>query len=217
MSDITEAFLAVLVGLFPIVNPLGGAPLFLRLTAEVSPAARAALAGRVAIGGYALLLGSMFIGSHILSFFGLSLPAVQVAGGLVIVAAGWKLLQQGEDLKARTQPSGLSDEAVVTRAFYPLTMPLTVGPGSMTVAIALGAHHAPSSNIWLESTGAALGAGAVAVAIYVCYRFADRVLGLLGEAGRDVFLRLSAFILLCLGVQILWNGYSNLLSLTATP
>lgn len=213
MSDIIEAFLAVIIGLFPIVNPLGCAPIFLRLTAGASPQARATLAGKVAMGGFALLLGSMFVGSHILSFFGLSLPAVQVAGGLVILASGWRLLQQGDDLKTRSQQSGLSDDAVLSRGFYPLTMPLTVGPGSITVAIALGAHPIAASNVWLEGVGAILGAAAVAISIYLSYRFADRLLGMLGEGGRDVFLRLSAFLLLCLGVQILWNGYSRLLLL----
>lgn len=212
MKEIATAFLAVVVGLFPIVNPLGMAPIFLRLTAGASHDLRATLAWRIAVGGFALMIASLFIGSHILAFFGLSLPAVQVAGGLVVLASGWRMLQQGDDAEERTQKSGVSDDAVLHQSFFPLTMPLTVGPGTISVAITLGARYTTSgSNLWLEALGAITGAVAVAAGIYLSYRFADRMLSVLSDTGRDVFLRLSAFILLCLGVQIMWNGCSNLL------
>lgn len=214
MSHILTAFLAVVIGLFPIVNPLGMAPIFLRFTAGASDAVRAALAWRIAIGGFALMVSSLFIGSYILAFFGLTVPAVQVAGGLVVVAAGWRLLQQGDDAEAREQQSRVPEDVVVRRAFFPLTMPLTVGPGTISVAITLGAKGAASPHLLYEAAGGLLGVVTVAATIYVSYRFAPRLLQLLGNAGRDVFLRLSAFILLCLGVQIVWNGISALI---ATP
>jgi multiple antibiotic resistance protein len=138
---------------------------------------------------------------------------VQVAGGLVLVASGWRLLQQGDDSKAREQQSGVSEDVLLTRAFFPLTMPLTVGPGTISVAITLGAKSAGSGDVLQESVGALAGVILVAASIYLSYRYADRLLSVLGEAGRDVFLRLSAFILLCLGVQIVWNGYSAMAAL----
>lgn len=213
ITHILTAFLAVLVGLFPIVNPLGTAPIFLRLTMGSSEATRATLAWRIAVGGFALILGSLFVGSHILAFFGLTMQAVQVAGGLVVMAAGWRLLHQGEDPKAREQQSGVTDDMVLSRSFFPLTMPLTVGPGTISVAITLGAKSAASEHLLSETIGDLLGALAIAASIYLSYRFAGRMLALLGETGRDVFLRLSAFILLCLGVQIVWNGASALIAL----
>lgn len=212
MAHVVAAFLGVVIGLFPIVNPLGMAPIFLRLTNGSSQRVRAAMAWRVAVGGAALMTASLFVGSHILAFFGLTVAAVQVAGGMVLVASGWRLLQQGDDSKRREQLSRVSDDVLLTRAFFPLTMPLTVGPGTISVAITLGAKGAGSGYLLPESVGALLGVAAVSAGIYLSYRFADRLLSVLGEAGRDVFLRLSAFILLCLGVQIVWNGYSALMA-----
>jgi len=214
MSHVIAAFLAVVVGLIPIVNPLGMAPIFMRLTVGCAPETRAALAWRVAFGGFILMLASMLIGSHILAFFGLTVPAVQVAGGAVVVAAGWRMLQQGDDAKEREQQNKVPDDVALHSAFFPLTMPLTVGPGTISVAITLGAKGSEAGDLLFPvALGGLLGLLAVAAAIYVCFRFGSGVLSVLGEMGTDVAVRLSAFILLCLGVQIMWNGYSALSAL----
>jgi len=211
MSELIASFLTVFVGLFPIVNPLGMAPIFLRLTAETSARTRARLAWRVAVGGFALMAVSLFIGSHILAFFGLTITAVQIAGGLVVMAAGWRLLMQGDDTRAREQQAAApDDDTMMRRAFFPLTMPLTVGPGTISVAITLGTTGAETSNLLWTAAGGLLAALAVAGTIYLSYRFAAGILRRLGETGTDVFMRLSAFILLCLGVQILTNGIAGL-------
>ncbi len=212
MTHITAAFLAVIVGLFPIVNPLGMTPIFMRLTEDCSEELRAKLAFRVGVGSFFLMAVSLFVGSHILSFFGLTIPAVQVAGGLVVMASGWRLLQQGDDSHIRERENRVPDDVVLDRAFFPLTLPLTVGPGTISVAITLGAKGADPDLFWEYSSGAVLGVLAVSLSIFICYRFSAWVLGKLGQSGTDIFLRLSAFVLLCLGVQIVWNGYSALMS-----
>src|SRR5262245_34706016 len=136
MSEVITSFLTVFAGLIPIVNPLGMAPIFLRMTAGASSRTRAALAWRVAFYGFVLMVASLFIGSHILAFFGLTIPAVQVAGGLIVMAAGWRLLQQGGDVESRqSQAPPVPDEVMMSHAFFPLTLPLTVGPGNISVAI----------------------------------------------------------------------------------
>jgi len=210
LSLLVTSFLSVFVGLIPIVNPLGMAPIFLRLTAGSSAATRAKLAWLIALYGFALMAVSLFVGSHILAFFGLTVPAVQIAGGLVVMAAGWRLLQQGDDTESRQGQAPVNEEVILSHAFFPLTMPLTVGPGTISVAITLGNKGAATHELLPLGIGALLAAVAVSAAIYVCYRFADRVLRMLGESGTDIFLRLSAFILLCLGVQILTNGLGAL-------
>jgi len=210
VSLLLTSFLTVFVGLFPIVNPLGMAPIFLRLTAGGSMATRAKLAWLIALYGCALMVVSLFVGSHILAFFGLTVPAVQIAGGIVVMAAGWRLLQQGDDTGSRERHAPPTDEGRLRHAFFPLTMPLTVGPGTISVAITLGNKGAATHELVPLGIGALLAAVAVSASIYVCYRFAERVLRLLGESGTDIFLRLSAFILLCLGVQILTNGLGAL-------
>jgi len=211
MTELIASFLTVFIGLFPIVNPLGMAPIFLRLTADTSPRTRARLAGRVAVGGFALMAVSLFIGSHILAFFGLTITAVQIGGGLVVMAAGWRLLMQGDDTRAREQQAAAPDEAaMMRRAFFPLTMPLTVGPGTISVAITLGTQAAGTEHVLWKAIGGVVAVAGVAATIYLSYRFASGLLRRLGETGTDAFMRLSAFILLCLGVQILTSGIASL-------
>jgi multiple antibiotic resistance protein len=210
VDELVTAFLLVYAGLFPIVNPIGGAPIFLGLTRHCSEDERNALALRVTINSFFLLVGSLLAGSYILDFFGISLPIVRVAGGLVVAATGWNLLQAGDQDDARSDHKPVTP----TDAFYPLTMPITVGPGSIAVAITLGSQRPKLANIpYIALVGGAAIAGLVAIAatIYVCYRFAEGIVGALGEKGANVVVRLSAFILLCIGIEIIWNGYSALI------
>jgi multiple antibiotic resistance protein len=211
MGEIVNSFLLVYAALFPIVNPVGSAPIFLGLTRGSTNDERNGLARRVAINGFFLLLGSLFVGSHVLEFFGITLPVVRIAGGLVVSAFAWKLLQQGDQLEDQHADAG---RARPIDAFYPLTMPLTVGPGSISVAITLGSQRpaGPHDLAHLAMLGGAALAGllAIAVTIFLCYRFAERIVSALGERGANVLVRLSAFILLCIGIQIIWNGYRAL-------
>jgi len=211
VSDLANTFLLVFAGLFPIVNPIGDAPIFLGLTRHCAENERNALALRVAINSLFLLLGSLLFGSYVLEFFGLTLPVVRVAGGLVVTATGWNLLQaENEDDNEPTAHRPVKP----TEAFYPLTMPITVGPGSIAVAITIGSARPRAAGLTqLALLGGAAVAGLVAIAatIYVCYRFAEGTVGSLGESGTDVLVRLSAFILLCIGIEIMWNGVSALI------
>jgi len=205
-----ESALLVLAALLPIVNPFGGAPMFLAMTADVTSEVRAQIATRITINAFILLVASLFVGTYVLEFFGLSVPVVQVAGGLVVCATSWELLRAESTVRA-TMASKPGDIAI--RAFYPLTLPLTVGPGTISVAITIGAHHPQSMHSALLNGAAdVVGAALVAATVFVCYRFADRMLRLLGETGTSVLIRLSAFILLCVGVQIFWTGAGALLS-----
>jgi multiple antibiotic resistance protein len=183
----------------------------LGLTRHLAEAERNALARRVAINGFFLLLGSLLVGSHVLGFFGITLPVVRIAGGVVVSAFAWKLLHEGDRLEDQRGAAAAPPSAV--DAFYPLTMPLTVGPGSISVAITLGSQRPGAPDLaQLAILGAAAVAGLVAIAltIFLCYRFAERIKAALGERGTSVLIRLSAFILLCIGIQIIWNGWRTL-------
>ena len=131
----------MIAALLPIVNPLGNAPIFLAMTSWCSTDMRRVLAWRIAVNGFILLLVSIFTGSHILAFFGISLPVVQIGGGLLVAAAGWRLLDTRGDELTSADATAWSPDEVIRRAFYPLTLPLTVGPGSISVAITLGCQH----------------------------------------------------------------------------
>src|SRR5215468_3795441 len=213
MLTAAKTLLLVLSALFPIVNPLGGSPIFLAMTRDYLPAERKALSRRVALNSFFLLVGSYFVGTHILTFFGISLPVVQVGGGLIVFSTGWTMLKQPDD-DARSEMREQSEQHDPLRqAFYPLTLPLTVGPGSISVAITLGANAVYHEGVNVLPMVAALIASAlIAISIYLCYGFADRLAQVLGATAMSVILRLSSFLLVCIGVQILWNGASALLT-----
>ncbi len=197
--------------LFPIVNPIGGSPVFLLLTQEYSTESRKLLARRVAINSFILLIVAMVVGTHILSFFGISLPVVQVGGGLIVVSTGWSMLTRSDQVDRGQVHQSVTTQDILKNAFYPLTLPLTVGPGSISIAITLGANeprHLGANVLALMS--AAIGAALIAVTIYICYGYSARLAAAVGPSGMNVILRLSSFLLVCIGVQILWNGVSAL-------
>jgi multiple antibiotic resistance protein len=212
MIEAAKSLFLFLTALFPIVNPLGGSPIFLAMTRECIPSMQRQLAWRIAMNSFFLLVGSYFIGTHILSFFGISLPVVQVGGGLIVIATGWTLLKQGSLNEPKEVKHNIQPDDPFRNAFYPLTLPLTVGPGSISVAITLGAnapqHH--GLNL-LVIVVAVVGSALLALSIFLCYGFADRLGWMLGATGMNVILKLTSFLLVCIGVQILWNGTRALL------
>jgi len=211
LTELVKYTFLIVGALFPIVNPIGNTPIFLSLTRRLSSRGRTALARMIALNGLALIVVSIFIGTHILTFFGISLPVVQVGGGLVVISTGWGLLRRpDDDDKSGTQECQESDYA--SQAFYPLTMPLTVGPGSIAVAITVGANRPEGSEWrWPLIGGMLVGSVLISVSIYLSYRFAERIGRTLGDSAMNIIIRLSSFILVCIGVQILWNGLSTLL------
>ncbi|MGA8010958.1 MAG: MarC family protein [Candidatus Acidiferrales bacterium] len=213
MVEAAKSLLLIISALFPIVDPLGGSPIFLALTKEYTPEARQALSRRIALNSFFLLVGSYLIGTYILNFFGISLPVVQVGGGLIVISTGWAMLKQRNDEEHKVTRRSVQQQDPLLRAFYPLTMPLTVGPGSISVAITLGAnavhHHGLN---FLAIVVALIGSALIAFSIFVCYGFADRLARILGATAMTVIMQLASFLLVCIGVQILWNGASALLA-----
>jgi multiple antibiotic resistance protein len=211
MLILAKSIFLIVSALFPIVNPLGGAPIFLSLTNYYSTEQRKILSVRIAINSLLLLICCFLIGTHILSFFGISIPVVQVGGGLVVMSAGWKILNQSDGDETRQDVHRTVDmRDLFTKAFYPLTLPLTVGPGSISVAITLGANEPSDRRLYLI-LGGLIGIVLIALSIYLCYGFADRLARVLGATAMTIIMRLSSFLLVCIGFQILWNGFSALL------
>jgi multiple antibiotic resistance protein len=202
----------ILSTLFPIVNPLGGSPIFLSLTRSYPSDARWTLSRAIAVNSLFLLIGSYLIGTHILSFFGISIPVVQVGGGIVVIATGWTMLRSRDEDERAQVHRNVTQEDLARQAFYPLTLPLTVGPGSISVAITLGANVPRDSGFNFTATIAAIiGMALIAASIVLCYGFSDRLAKFVGPTAMSVIMRLSSFLLLCIGIQILWNGASALL------
>ena len=214
LRELVKYTLLIVGALFPIVNPVGNTPIFLSLTRGLSNRGRIVLARMIAVNGLILIVASIFIGTHILAFFGISLPVVQVGGGLLVISTGWTFLRQPNE-----EPAADGDERpecheadYAGQAFYPLTLPLTVGPGTISVAITVGANRPEGSEWrWPLVGGVLLGSALISVSIYLSYRFAERIGRTLGQSAMNIIIRLSSFILVCIGVQILWNGLSSLL------
>jgi len=208
-----KTIVLIVSALFPIVDPLAGSPIFLALTQEIPTAQRWTLSRSIAVNSFLLLVGSYFIGTHVLAFFGISLPVVQVGGGLVVVSTGWVMLKRGDDEHRVEVQRSLTQEYISRRAFYPLTLPLTVGPGSISVAITLGANVPRNYGFFVVPMAAALiGMALISLSIVICYGFSDRLARLLGPTAMSVIVRLSSFLLVCIGIQIMWNGIQALLA-----
>jgi len=210
-----RSFLFVLVTMLPILNPAATAPIFLSMTEGASPATRILLAGRIARNMFWLMTGSMLVGSYVLDFFGISLPIVRIGGGLILASVAWRLLgatPQTQDSRAALAEAYTPDHAH-RQSFYPLTFPISCGPASISVAITVGVtlHDVEFAASAARMGGALLALALIGVLLYLAFRYGEHFLRLIGEAGTAVFLRLTAFILLCLGVQIVWDGVRELM------
>lgn len=209
-------FLLAFGALFSIVNPLSGAFIFFGATHRLEPKVRAQLSRWVAIYAFAIVTVSLCVGAYVLSFFGVSIPVLRVAGGIVVSMSGWRMLTEPDATEQRRSetPAPRSIDAPPSRlAFYPLTMPLTAGPGTISVAISLGAgrpsgFHAASLAFFVETLAAV---ALIALLVYGFYRNSARIANLIGATGTTIVVRLSAFLLFCIGIQVFWNGAAELL------
>ncbi len=209
-------FLLAFTALFSIVNPLSGAFIFFGATRELDHAVRSAVSRWVAIYAFSIMAASAYIGAYVLGFFGVTIPVLRVAGGIIVAASGWRMLNAPDftEQRRRDTPAPRSIDVPPSRlAFYPLTMPLTTGPGTISVAISLGASRPNSYPRLIAFFIQTLVATALlALLIYVTYRNSARLAQWIGATGTTIVVRLSAFLLFCIGIQVLWNGLSELLS-----
>jgi multiple antibiotic resistance protein len=206
-----QAFLLAFPALFSIVNPLGGAIIFNEVTAAQTHGERVALARRVAVYSAMVMIVALLGGSYILSFFGISLNALRIAGGIVVSTRAYEMLNapqaQTDRKQAEAAPAQRGAGELANYAFFPLTLPFTTGPGTIAVAVSLGTERPPGlMPAAIFFTGASLAALALTLLIWVLYTTADSIAHVLGSAGRQAVSRLAAFLLLGIGVQIILSG-----------
>ena len=207
--------------LLPLINPLGSALVFVGLVGEAPPGVYRSLARKIAINNVIFLAIIELLGSAILKFFGISLPIIQVSGGLVITALGWGMLNQ-KDAQATAQSKQEEADACLDspssaleqKTFYPFTFPVTSGPGTLVVVLTLSAHasHPVLLDNVLSHLGMYLAIVALSIAVYFCYAYAPRITRTISPSTVHGILRVMAFIVLSIGVQIAWNGFSALYS-----
>jgi multiple antibiotic resistance protein len=208
--------------LLPLINPLGSALIFLGLVGHAPIDAYRALARKIAVNTVIFFAIIELVGSSVLGFFGISLPIMQVSGGIVIAMIGWSLLNQKD---SAPNPEKTVDTAVPAitkaqidelqeKAFYPFTFPITAGPGCIVVMLTLTVHatHPTVSQTIIAHVGLFLAAIVLSFSIYICYAYAPKITRAISPSTAHGILRVIAFILLCIGVQIAWNGLSSLLT-----
>ncbi len=217
--EVWPAFFLAFSALLPLINPVGSALVFLGLVGSAPPAVYRDLARRIAISNVVFLGIFELLGSAILHFFGISLPIVQFAGGIVIAAMGWGVLNQSQSAASAGKEGEYSDQGaerfktLSEKIFYPFTFPITSGPGTLVAMLTLSAHvsgHTVTSHV-LSHLGVFLAVVVLSVVVYFCYAYAPKITSKISPSTAFGVLRVVAFILFCIGVQIAWNGLSFLL------
>jgi multiple antibiotic resistance protein len=214
-----EAFVLAFTALIPLINPIGSALVFVGMVGERPVTVYKQLARKIAISTFSFLLAIEFVGSLFLRFFGISLPIVQITGGLIIAATAWALLfekDSGAHLRNKQREIGdcvrQDNEDLNAKVFYPFTFPITAGPGTLVIMITLSAHasHSKLANSVSTHSGIAFAALALSVSVYFCYGYAPKLIKSVSPSIVNGILRVTAFILMCIGVQIGWNGLTLL-------
>ena len=201
--------------LLPVINPVGSALIFLGFVGDAPAYVYKQLALKIAVSTTIFLLIVQLVGTALLAFFGISLPVVQVAGGLVLAAMGWTLLNQRDAPAANAQkdvtPDAYGD--LEQKIFYPLTFPITAGPGCIVITLTLSAHASVRGivNDVSGHVGIILAIIALSISVYLCYAYAPRLTERIRPQTAHGILRVIAFVLLCIGVQITWNGTEALI------
>ena len=214
MTELSKFFGLAFSALLPLVNPLGDALVFLGLVGAAPPAVYRALARRIAISTAIFLIAIEAGGTLLLNFFGISLPVVQIAGGLALAAMGWTLLNQEEPSQKTDLPDvdGGTMQALERKVFYPFTFPITAGPGCIVVMVTLSAHASVKGILAaaFAHAGIALAVVLLSVAVYFCYGHAPTITSRIPPQTTYGILRLIAYVLLCIGVQITSNGVESI-------
>jgi multiple antibiotic resistance protein len=215
VGEFSKFFGLAFSALLPVVNPLGSALVFLGLVGIAPPVVYRTLARKIAVSTTIFLLTVEAVGTAVLQFFGISLPVMQVSGGLVLASIGWNLLNQAESVKRedQTDSDGVRYGSLEQKIFYPFTFPITAGPGCIVVMVTLSAHASVNGVIEkvLAHAGIALAVILLSVAVYFCYGHAPAITARVSPQTTHGILRVIAFVLLCIGVQITWNGVETML------
>ncbi|MGA2906252.1 MAG: MarC family protein [Terracidiphilus sp.] len=221
-----KAFLISFSVLLPLINPLGSALVFLGLVGDAPPKLLRSLARRIAINNIIFLGVFEVTGAAILNFFGISLPIVQFSGGIVVAAMGWAVLNErsaGVVTRKKQEETGTGAEPDTSHleegVFYPFTFPITSGPGTLVALLTVTAHihdKVLTHNL-LAHLGVFLSVVVLSVLVYFCYANAPRITKKIPPSTAHGILRVIAFILLCIGIQIAWNGLSALIATIIKP
>jgi multiple antibiotic resistance protein len=206
--EFTTALVAALTALFPLLNPVGNTPIFFSITADDTPQYRRRQALKIAINVFVILTVCLLFGRYILAMFGLTVPILRLAGGLVVGNVGWGLLKQSPRLNEEA-----NDEArdKVDVSLSPMALPIIANPGAISVAISLGA-----GSVKLEADlGNLLALALLTILNYVCLILGEPMVKKLGRNGMDAFNKVLGFLVLGIGVNLVVSGIDALIKSSA--
>jgi multiple antibiotic resistance protein len=202
LHDLPSAATATFLALFPIVNPLGGIPLFFSLTADFSPEERQRTALKTALYVVAILVTFMLVGRFVLNFFGISLPVLKIAGGLIVANTAWGMVTASSRMTMAESSEALTKEDI---SLTPMAMPMLSGPGSIGVVMGLAAH----ADHLLSYLGMVAGIVALGLSVYLLLSLGGPFVKRLGPSAMGAINRIFGFLILSIAVQLLWNGVAD--------
>lgn len=198
------------VALFPVVNPIGTAFVVMPYFAHLDRASKKQAVRTITLYAFGVCTVTLIAGAWILKLFGLSIPVVQLGGGIMICKMGWELLSSDKDESADSSSDvgGTSHRGIEDKLFYPLTFPLTTGAGTISVLLTLSAHGADTDlrQLLLNMGAILLAIVLMCVLVYVFFLNTQRIERYLGSQGERIFNRLIAFFIFCVGLQIAVSG-----------
>lgn len=210
------------IALFPVVNPVGTAFIVMPYFNDLTNAERRAAVKKISFYAFCICTVTLFAGHWILELFGLTIPVIRTAGGIMICKTGWEFLADKKEDKlaaADGSPVNKSRESIDDKLFYPITFPITTGAGTISVLFTLSAHSTNREAIhyWLNSGAILLAVIVMCVLIYIFYSNTKLFVRYLGSTGEQIFNRIMAFLIFCVGLQIAASGIRGLFELSTSP
>lgn len=219
MLDLIKAIGLGLIVILPLANPLTTVVLFLALSGQMNSATRNLIAVKSSLYVFIILIVAWYAGQLVMDTFGISIPGLRIAGGLIVAFIGFRMLfpipqeERGMDVLIKTAKE--KETAKTSIAFVPLAMPSTAGPGTIAMLISSAStlRHANEFPAWVIQVAPPLIFLIVAMIVWVCLRSTDTIMRLVGKSGIDAISRLMGFLLVCMGVQFIINGVLEIVSL----
>ena len=206
--EVLASLLAAVTALFPLMNPVGNTPIFFGITAGDTPEFRRKQAFKIAINVFFILTVCLLLGRYILAMFGLTVPILRLAGGLVVANVGWGLLHQSPRLNDQASTEARDKVDV---SLSPMALPIIANPGAMSVAISLGAGGMSLENVAGNVTALAL----LTILNYICLILGEPIVKKLGQNGMDAFNKVLGFLVLGIGTNLVVSGIHDLIKSTA--
>lgn len=202
LRDLPSAAVETFLALFPILNPFGAVPLFFSLTTDFSPAERKQTALKTALYVVAILVVFLFFGRFVLIFFGISLPVLNIAGGLIVANTGWAMVTGNERMTSAESSEAIQKEDI---SLTPMAMPMLSGPGSIGVVMGLAAH----ADSMIAYIGMVVAIVVLGIIVYLFLGLGGPLVKRLGPGASGAINRIFGFILLAIAVQLVWDGVAQ--------